>query len=531
MVNPVRHIYIAFVLLLQLPISLFAQLDFTSSNLPIIIIETNGQEIIDENRIIAHMGIINNNSGQDNQVSDPFNDYSGNINIEIRGSTSQSFPKKSYGFETQNDDSENRNVPLLGLPEENDWVLYAPYSDKSLVRNILSYKLSRDLGHYAPRTKLCELVLNGEYRGVYVLTEKIKRDKNRVDIAKLNADEISGDDLSGGYIIKIDKQTGDSGPSWRSELGDLYFQYEYPKHDDIVAEQKEYIKNYIGDFEQALISEDYTDLDNGYRKYINDSSFVDFFIVNELAKNIDGYILSTFLYKDKDSNKGKLNMGPIWDFNLAFGNANYRDGFLTTGFQVDVNANTLWWDRLLQDTSFKSDINNRWCAIREKQFSNESIVAVIDSLALILEAPQMRNFERWDVMGRIVWPNYYVSKSFSDEINYLTKWTLNRLHWLDDSLYCGNSIDNDPVNYKTKAYPNPFSDFLYYDFSLTRPGDVSLLLYDINGKHISSIVNDRYYQAGKHTIDWNSSELAGSVYILILSLDGEIVSRKRLVKL
>ena len=251
-----------------------AQIDFTSSNIPLIFIETSGQEILDDPRIIANMKVINN-TGSRNYLTDSINGYDGRISIEIRGSTSQSFPKKQYGFETQKSDGSNNNVSLLGLPSENDWILSAPYSDKSLIRNILAFKLSETLGNYASRTKLCELFLNDEYMGVYVLTEKIKRDENRVDISKLKPDEINGDDLTGGYIIKIDKNTGNSGPSWNSDSG-VVFLFDTPKHDEIVFEQKEYIKNYINAFEQALISEDYADENTGYRKYINENSFIDF---------------------------------------------------------------------------------------------------------------------------------------------------------------------------------------------------------------------------------------------------------------
>ncbi len=201
-----RSIHAIIFLIMGFPVLVLAQADITSSNLPIIVIKTDSQEIVDESRIKANMGIINNGEGMINHITDPYNDYSGKISIEIRGSTSQSFLKKSYGFETQYESGENRNVSLINLPEENDWILYAPYSDKTLIRNILAYRLARELGHYAPRTKLCELIVNGEYRGVYVLIEKIKRDKNRVDISELNPDEISGDDVSGGYILKIDKK-------------------------------------------------------------------------------------------------------------------------------------------------------------------------------------------------------------------------------------------------------------------------------------------------------------------------------------
>lgn len=141
-------------------------IDFTSSNLPIIIINTNSLSIpYDNPRIVADMGVIYNEQGERNNISDPFNNYSGKISIEIRGSSSSRWSKKSYGIETQNEDGSNNSVSLLGLPEENDWILYASYYDRSFLRNVLTCKLANEMGWYASRTKYCELVLNGEYQG------------------------------------------------------------------------------------------------------------------------------------------------------------------------------------------------------------------------------------------------------------------------------------------------------------------------------------------------------------------------------
>ena len=185
-----------------------AQVTFTSSNLPIVIINTGGKTIVDEPRISADMGIIWNGAGKRNALSDPMNNFNGKIGIEIRGSSSQQFPKKSYGLETKNSSQVTTDYPLLDMPAENDWVLYAPYSDKTMIRDVFTYTLDAKLGHWSPRCRFVELFLNGNYEGVYVLMEKIKRNKNRVEIAKLKNTDTSGEDLTGGYIIKIDKTTG-----------------------------------------------------------------------------------------------------------------------------------------------------------------------------------------------------------------------------------------------------------------------------------------------------------------------------------
>lgn len=149
-----------------------AQVAFSSSNLPIVVINTNGQEIVDEPKISADMGIIFNGPGVRNNLTDPFNNYDGKIGIEIRGSTSQSFPKKQFGFELLDEAGESVDASLLGLPAKDDWILFAPYNDKSLMRDVLAYRLAHDLDGYASRFKYCELVLNGQYHGIYVLLEK-----------------------------------------------------------------------------------------------------------------------------------------------------------------------------------------------------------------------------------------------------------------------------------------------------------------------------------------------------------------------
>ena len=244
----------------------FAQ-NFTQSNLPIVIIETYGQNIPDEPKITVDMGIIFNGPGEINYLTDPFNDYDGIVGIEKRGSSSQwFFPKDQYAFETRDAEGNNLNVSLLGLPAENDWILHAPYSDKSLMRNVLTYKWANEMGAYAPRTVFCEVILNGDYQGVYVLMEKIKRDENRVDIAEMDENDLAGDSLTGGYIIKIDKNEGAGNAGWESEFPpypgawqEVYYQYHYPKPENIKYQQKQYIQQFVNNFETVMNSSNFND--------------------------------------------------------------------------------------------------------------------------------------------------------------------------------------------------------------------------------------------------------------------------------
>jgi hypothetical protein len=508
-----------------------AQVDFTGSNLPVVVIETGPNEIVDDPRITATMGIIRNEEGAFNALTDLFNDYLGYVSIEYRGATSQEFQKKSYGFETQDHQGENRNVSLMGLPVENDWVLYAPYSDKSLIRNILSYQLFGEMGHYSPRTRLCELVVNGDYRGVYVLIEKIKRDSNRLDIATLNPDETAGEDVTGGYILKIDKLSGDPGPVWNTSEGSIGFQYEYPEYDDIVDEQKAYIGGVLDEFESSLTAENFTDTALGYRHFLDAGSVVDMFIINEMSRNVDGYFLSTFLYKKADRNGGKLYMGPVWDFNLSFGNPDYREAYRTDGFQIRQNPAIWWWDKLLQDPQLIGEIRSRWTELRENKFSDTRILSIVDSLTTLLAEAQERNFTRWPILEYTVWPNYYTGTSYQDEIDYLKSWTLERLDWLDQQLadWTGQA-PLKPV-LPIAIYPNPFHTSLTCQFTLKQSSRVSLILYDLHGREIEKILDNRLHTPGEHRMEWSAPELPAAIYVLVLRLNGQIVSSDKVIKL
>ncbi len=422
--------------------------EFTSSNLPIIIIDTHGQQILNDPRIQVDMGIIYNENGERNNISDPFNHYNGKIGIEYRGTTSLNFPKKPYRIETTDEDGENYNVSLFGMPEENDWVFQNPYSDKSLIRNVLAYKISNDIGRYASRTQLCELVLNNEYQGVYVFMEKIKRDKNRIDIAKLDADDVAGDSLSGGYIIKVDKHSGENVGGWNGQ--NVFYQYHYPKPDEIQPQQKEYIQNFIEQFENIMHTDQFDDPESGYPKYIDMESLIDFFIINEVARNIDGYRLSSYLYKDRDDNDPKLKVGPVWDFNLSFGNADYFDGWKTSGWNLDhLIIHTaheftppFWWGIIRETDDFKSRLYERWTELRMSVLETESLLNYIDNIADTLNEAQTRNFEKWQVLGVDIWPNWFVANTYEEEIDFMKEWLTNRLLWMDDAIIGSQPIEN-----------------------------------------------------------------------------------------
>ena len=489
-----------FILLTCAPgLNTFGQI-LTDSNLPIVIIDTHGQTIQDDPRIIVDLGIIDNGYGNRNYVIDPKNNFNGQVAIEIRGSTSQQYPKKSYGFETKDSLLNDSNVSLLGMPEENDWILYGPYPDKSLLRNTFAYYVFNRMGHYSSRTKHVELVRNGGYRGVYELQEKIKRDDNRVDIAKLTTADTTGDSLTGGYIIKIDKTTGTGTEFWYSAYDSLvFFQYHYPVDTVLAQVQKDYIQNYVNGFETALLSPQFADPDSGYIAYIDVQSFIDFFLIQELGRTVDGYRSSCYMYKDKDSRGGKLTMGPLWDFNLSFGNCNYCAAYDTTGYQYEYNTICsydphvpFWWGRLLQDPTYADAMQCRWQQLRESFLNTDSVNAWIDSMASYLDESQQRNFQKWPIIGQYIDWNYFIGQTYQEEIDYLKDWIAARSTWLDNNLpgVCDlyTSVNTNQSKVSCTFYPNPFSGSVTIKVS---PGnqlhdEMQLNIYDGPGRKVYS---------------------------------------------
>jgi len=520
-----------------------AQVDFTDSNLPIVVINTYGQTIIDEEKITCEMGIINNGAGVRNYITDAYNDYFGSIGIELRGSTSQQYPKKSYGVETRDSVGLKLNVAILGMPSENDWVLYGAYPDKTLMRNEITFDIFSRMQPWSPRHVYCELVLDGSYKGVYSFMERIKRDENRIDIATLDSNDIAGDSLTGGYIFKIDKLTGSSITTWTSPYQDkLLYLYHDPEDIELTIEQSEYLKNYVTAYEDVVYSAYFSDPDSGFRAYIDVSTFADFFLMQELGRTVDGYRSSSFMYKDKDSKGGKLKCGPMWDFNLSYGNADYCDAYDTTGWQYNFASvcpdfptePPHWWPVLLEDVAYQRLVRCRWNELRSTILHTDTINAWIDSVAAYLDEAQTRNFEKWDILGTYVNWNYFIGANYEEEINYLKWWFKARSEWLDINLptiagECGLEpiVFDGPVvgietfeTVQTHIYPNPFHNSATFQFSSTTPETQILIIYSVLG----NIVKKIKVPANVTSIKVTSENWSPGIYLFRLINDKETIT-------
>ena len=505
--------------------SLSAQSIPTSSNLPIVVIKTNGQAIVDEPKIMADMGIIYNGPGIRNYLTDPYTEYDGKIGIEIRGNSSQTLPeKKSFGFETRNPDGSNNNVPLLGLPEENDWILFSGFDDETYMRDVLAYDLSRGMGRYASRTVYVEVFITADetleyddYRGVYVFMEKLKRDKDRIDIAKLRYEETSGDDLTGGYIVKIDAHVGSQVPYWASqypnECGDFRTDFELDEPDEeLHPAHLSYIQDFLHGFESALIGPSFTDTTLGYRKYADAASFIDYFLLSEVMRSTDAYSYSTYMHKDKDSKGGKLVMGPVWDYNYSSGNTPYNwcAANDTVGWQYQSHRlcrvdrkSAFWWKRLLDDPAYVAALQVRWNALRSGVLRMANVTALLDQYRAVIAEAQPREYERWNVMGE--------QGGFAAEIAYLKDWLDKRMQWMDRNVpLLGNYIhlvDSTPPI--TCEQPVELSAYT---------GKQLTYQWKLNGNPIMGASGSGItaYEPGTYTVDVT---LAGDCYTETLATD------------
>ena len=406
-----------------------------SSNLPIVIIDTFGKTPTEARHALSFASFIDVPARGRARVTDPPALVT-RAGIDVRGKSSTGFAKKQYHFEIWDENDKEVAVSVLGFPAESDWVLQGPYSDKSLMRNFLSYNWSNEMGQYASRTRFIEVFLNSDgrgvsmsdYVGVYVWMEKIKRNKDRVDIKALGLEDDAEPEITGGYIFKKDKL--DSGePTFNTSTG-LQLIYVDPNGYDITEPQKTWLRSHIIEFESALNGPNFKDPNVGYAKYIDVDSFINIHILVELTKNIDGFRLSTYMYKDRG---GKITMGPAWDYNLSLGNADYLNGWLPTGWYYDlISAGDYpWWRRLFEDPLFQRRYADRWFELRNDLFTTARLLNYVEDTARLLDEAQARNFVRWKILGSRLWPNWYVANTYREEIDWMKGWLEARLAWMD----------------------------------------------------------------------------------------------------
>lgn len=411
-----------------------------STDLPLILIETeDGAPIDSTTPIWCNLFVIDHESGTNN--AQDLADMTTVATIRVRGNSSATFRKKSYRIECYKspEDTNEKNVPLLGMAAESDWVLHAPYLDRSQIRNHFMYSVSREIMPWAPDSRYVELYVNHEYVGVYVLLESIKESPSRVSLANYSLQ--TGETP---YILQSDR--------WGSELNPLddfgkvagHESYpltiKYPSISRITADEREWITEDISKIQRVLYSDYFDDPVRGYAAYIDVDSFVEYYLINEFSMSIDAGYWSTFYYKDLT---GKLFAGPVWDFDNTF------DNYVGTKLEPDAFhvANNAMFARLMQDRAFVDAVCEKWYSLREDILSEETLVNQIRSDVLYLRDAVSRNFNlyphslEYNMLDRS--DDADQIHSYEQAITQLTNCVIARGRFMDDHItalysYCIN---------------------------------------------------------------------------------------------
>lgn len=419
--------------------------------LPVLIVDTYGNALkskeLDE-RIAAELKIIDHGTGKKNNPSDTIYAFRGYAGIKYRGNSSFSTsPKKPYAIEiwdmphTADSIANDISVSLLGMPAASDWILLAPYSDKTLLRDPLMSCLFQQTMEFVPQTRFCELVFNGKYYGLYILMEKTERHKNRIDIQ--SSKNTTGKPGESGYHLEIDR---DDEPGFRSvkDIRNLYgskeswrvkpwYQFKYPKAENLTEEQKNFIMSRIDSMETLMESQDFNKETGGYKDFFDTESMAAYIIAQEFSRNIDGYRLSTLIYKYSDRIDKRFHF-TIRDFNISLGGSDYGWGWSTEGWSYNQTAfaSPFWFKKVMQDNSFLILVKNKWKELRKNKLSDNAILHTVDSLYSLISDAAGRNNLIWEMSGKKIWPAFFITQDYESEIAWLKDWILKRTAWLDN---------------------------------------------------------------------------------------------------
>lgn len=422
--------------------------DVFCTHLPLVMIDTQGVEIpgkaiLDENgkvidytlsedgnkQISAQLAIVDHEETNNLETDQPT--LTSDILIHVRGNSSRTFDKSGYSIRLVTETGENDPQVILGMDAHHEWALHGPFIDKSLIRNYLSYNLAGEMMDYAPNVRFCEVILNGEYRGVYLMVETITAGDNG---ARLELKVDKKDNTFSGYLVRLDRGSDTEIKNIDSFSVYTYrtlnqINIEYPGVSNLTEEMAEAIRQDFSDFEKIIYSYDFDDPSRGYEALIDVDSFVDYFLINEFTCNYDAGWLSTYVYKGLD---GKFHMC-VWDFNSAF------DAYQHT--MIDPNRfdskGTLWFNMLLKDENFTERVISRYYELRETILSDEYLLNYIDETVEYLGPAVDRNFEVWGYTfnsNDVFFPTERNPRSYEEAIQDMKDFITIRGKWLDENI-------------------------------------------------------------------------------------------------
>ncbi|MFG1846314.1 CotH kinase family protein [Micromonospora carbonacea] len=371
------------------------------------------------------------------------------IGYHLRGTSSSLFDKAPYRVEFRDNEDDDADYPVLGMPAESDWVLRGPYTDKALIREALTFDLARQLGYQAPRYAFVEFYLNvadrplgaEDYQGVYMIVETIKNAKNRLDLKELDPDDVTLPAISGGYIFKFEWLTAEE-PTLEcvGRPATCWHYLEVVDPSPLQPEQQVWLTGHLQQFNDLMQSRSFADPTTGYPAWIDVGSFVDSLILNELTRNFDAYARSSYFYKDRG---GKITAGPLWDLDITYG-VGGGDNLETAGWQYEQprwpKPNN-WINRLVTDPAFVGLVRARWAELRRGPLSGAQLDARFAAITAPLVNAAERNFQRWpnlttEKIGPIVTPT---ADTWQGQVRYMRDWMTERMAWLDSSAGWGGA--------------------------------------------------------------------------------------------
>lgn len=498
------------------------QVELEQSHLPIVAVETieDGFEDCKE-WVDGSITIFYNDKGEINnrETSEPA--HKGAITVKTRGNSSEGWPKINLAFDLKGKDGVDTSIALMGMPEESDWILFGPFADRSLIRNALAFEISRRTGEYAPRYRFCEMVLNGDYMGVYQVVEKIKRDRNRVNIRQLDPDENQGLDLTGGYIFRYD---------WGTYV---FAGAIYPKPSLITREQKKYLQYKINHWVNFVKQNDFLEHQTSYRDLMDVDSYLNYTITYEISKNPDAYKLSTYMYKDRDDIDPRIHFGPVWDFDLSFGVGNSTDGHEFTGWAWEKGKN-LQHKYLFRDTILVKELITRWKTLRADKLSNEQLMFLVDSLYAEIGPSMKKNYEVWPLEGQYFnswWGNF--SNSFEADSIKTKQWIIDRAGWMDENIgevYYEYEPPFVGISHGVDVFigPNPCSKYITISANVEVFDPVTVALYRVDGQIIHTFQIEPV--AGRLHNTVNVGSFSSGVYLLKLEYSDGSATTVEVVK-
>ena len=382
------------------------QIDLTKfTGLPIINLITDGSVQIDSKEDYVEGDVSLDGRRDFESLTD--------LSMKIRGRGNSTWfihPKKPFQMKLSDKSA------FLGMPEDKKWLFLAEYSDKTMLRNTIAFELGYMSNlDWTPAGEFAEVYLNGEYNGTYNITQKVEESDNRVAL---------GDT---GYLLELDQLD-------RIDPDDVYFESTVTERFiinikepdlDYGSEEFRYIENLIAEFEEALFGANFQDENTGYKNHISLESFIDWYLISEITKNVDSRWYSSIYLNVMPGEK--IKMGPLWDFDLAFGNTDYADTQYYQGWWVRFNP---WYERLFQDPAFAQMVKDRFTYFKNNE---DLIIQKIDMYAEKLKWAQAENDQKWQTIGKYVWPNPVIYDTYQEEVDHLKNWYLARMQWLEEA--------------------------------------------------------------------------------------------------